>query len=575
MRKLVVLMLVFGFGLAMAGAEQWIGVNHVHNYTIQNPEPGIFPDAPNVFRPAVDTFKYDDNMPANAWAYSQGGSGWGVKFISPSDNVTLAGALVHFYDGWPSPGGTNALVKVYADDGTHGAPGTEIWASDTVTITMGQWNFIPIDEPIFGSNYYIFYVQVDSYPMCPGMSLDAFSNAPSHRMWTYTATDGFAEDQRVGEWLIRAVLDWSPQEHNAAPLYFATNMPMDTVPDINFYVRAMIKNLGTEDLLAGTPVRLHITGPNAYTYDDTMNTTVDLGQGQTQQMNFSPAWRIPSTTGAYQVQVWTEAADEQWPADDTIRFDLSVAEWIQYGDYTAGYWIYWGGPQRATQFDPADFELTYPVGVTRVRTQFYLHPDFPWPDSSFYFKIYGDDGSTMLYESDILEAPAGGPGPVISHDLDSMLIFPSGGFYVAVDPVSSTSHPSSFADDESDGHSFVGSPGAWQPPRDIGEYLISASACGNVGIGEGGPSVTEPTLSVVSYPNPVSDMVTVRWQVPSRQQVSVNLYDATGRLARNLYSASDGLEGSVTLDARSLAAGIYLVRLETRDGAATRKLVLE
>ncbi len=576
MRKTAVMLLVLMVGLVMAGSEMWIGQSPTVHYNIPNPEPGIFPDAPQVFRPAVDTFKYDDGMPASAWAWNVAGNGWGVKFISPSDNVTLAGALIHFYSSWPVPGGTRAMVKVFADDGANGTPGTEIWSSDTLTIIRGQFNYIPIDEAIIGSNYYIFYVQVDSNPMCPGLSIDAFNNAPSHRMWTYSPTDGFAEDSRRGEWLIRSVLDWSPQGTNATTQYFASNMPLDTTPDINLYIRGMIKNLGTDNLPAGTPVRLHITGPQSYTYDDTMTTSADLAQGQRQQMNFSPSWRVPSLAGAYRIQIWTEAAGEEFPADDTIAYDLSVAKWIEYANFNALNWLFWGGPERATKFDPAAFGLSYPVGLGRARHQFYYHPSYPWPDSSFKFKVYDGDGQTLLYESAEIEAAPGTPGPIVAIDFDSTLIFESGEFYVAVAPVHQSGHPSTCGDDTSESRSFNGTPGNWIPWT-LGEFFMSASVQGGVGISEGDIKyVTEPTLSVAGYPNPVSEFVTIKWNVPRRQQVEVNLYDATGRLARSLYSAHAGpLNGAVQMDARSMAAGIYLVRLETGDGCATRKLILQ
>jgi len=58
--------------------------------------------------------------------------------------------------------------------------------------------------------------------------------------------------------------------------------------------------------------------------------------------------------------------------------------------------------------------------------------------------------------------------------------------------------------------------------------------------------------------------------------VSVNLYDATGRTVRNLYTVDDRARvGTLTMDTKSLAAGIHLVRLETAKGSATRKLVID
>ena len=58
--------------------------------------------------------------------------------------------------------------------------------------------------------------------------------------------------------------------------------------------------------------------------------------------------------------------------------------------------------------------------------------------------------------------------------------------------------------------------------------------------------------------------------------ISVNLYDATGRQVRNLYAANEMARvGTITVDTKSLAAGIYLARLETAKGSATRKLVID
>jgi hypothetical protein len=571
MRKLVVLCLAVG--LALASGEQWIGRSQNSHYTISDPQPAVAPFSPMLFLDATDTLKYDDNMPSQSWYWFEGGNGWGMKFIPPSDNVTLAGAAM--YLGSNSPGGTQAAVRVYADDGVNGAPGTELF-SDTATITMGQLNYIPIDVPIVASNFYIFYVQVGDSANAPTFAADAGNNAPAHRKWRLAG--GFSEDRTQGDWMIRAVLDWTPQDTNASAVWFATNMTTDTLPNINFPVRAYIKNMGSSPLPIGTPVRLRITGPNSYEYQDTVATVAALNHGATALMNFTPVWHIPNEPGDYSIRVWTEAAGEMYPADDTITWDLSCAKWIEYFTDAKRYWISPNGPDKATLFDPADFGLQYPVGLQRVRAQFYLHPELPWSDSSFQFLIYGDDGATLLYESETLEAPAGQPGAYIAHTLDSILTIPSGTFYVAVASMTSNGRPTLFSDScMSIDHSYYGSGiGGWTQYAS-GEWFISAAAQGDAGVEEGFEAgLNSPSLRITNYPNPVTDQVTLKWQVPSSMPVSVNLYDATGRMVRNLLTASDRARvGTLKMDTKSLAAGIYLVRLETAKGAATRKLVID
>jgi hypothetical protein len=622
------------------------------------------------------------------------------------------------------------------------------------------------------SNFYIFYKQVGDNPNCPGLSIDAYNNAPSHRKWATDSAGSFSEDNTRGDWLIRAVLDWAPQDTNASVVWFGTNMPTETVPNINFSIRAWVKNMGSAPLPRGTPVRLAISGPGSYTYDDTATTLAVVNHGATSMVSFTPAWHIPDVAGVYNIKVWTEAAGEMWPADDTIAYDLNCVQWIQYHTEANLRWLTWAAPERAVKFNPADFSLDYPVGVSRVRAEFYEHDTIPWPDSSFTFKVYGDNGQTLLYQSETLEAIPGTPGPYVAADLDSMLVIDSGSFYVAVRPVSSTGHPSSCGDSSAGGHSFYGSPGSWRFWPDTshqGELFISAVAQGSVGLagshrrigrvedrryatpdrpvavrgnaglasrrrwtgrsgnlhcaivdrlaavhgnlglagseqgvvpcenhhyavldpspgvspfspallpnvadtlkydnglavggwcqdlagggwgvkfispadsvtlagalvhfyadwprpgdtlasfrvyaddGVGGapgtelyavdsfkitwgewnfvplapvcveeglePVLNSPSLRITSHPNPATDRVAIRWQVPRSMPVTVNLYDAAGRMVRSLLAADDGVEvGTLALKTKSLAAGIYLVRLETAKGSATCKLVID
>jgi hypothetical protein len=84
----------------------------------------------------------------------------------------------------------------------------------------------------------------------------------------------------------------------------------------------------------------------------------------------------------------------------------------------------------------------------------------------------------------------------------------------------------------------------------------------------------KPQLSVTSRPNPVGRFAAIEWQVGRAGRLRVTLYDATGRFLRVLHRDAIGGDSSFVLDARDFAAGIYLVRLETDVGCATRKLVL-
>ncbi|HTW90860.1 MAG TPA: T9SS type A sorting domain-containing protein [bacterium] len=578
MRKLVILCLAVG--LAMASSGQWIGHSPCASSPVRDPQPGIFPSTPTSSTPALfptsaDTLYYDDGTAAQSYYWFAKGNGWGMKFIRPSDNVTLTNAL--FYTS-AMGSSTKVIAKVYADDGAGGSPGT-LLATDSGNVTAGQWSAVPINIPIVASNFYIFYVQAVDSAGGLALGIDATNNAPQHRKWSIQS-GGFSEDhQAAGDWMIRAAISWTPQAKNAEAMRFATSVIDDTVPNINFTVRATIRNLGTDTLPVGTPVHLNVTGPSSYVFNESAATLAKLAHGGMAQINFSPAWHIPNVPGTYHIKVFTAAAGELFTTNDTMAWDLDCANWLEYVNESKMWWISADGPDKATQFDPAHFGLTYPLSVTRVRAEFYLHPQLPWSDSLFSFIIYGDDGATPLYTSDTLRAPAGTPGSPIALTLSPPVVISSGTFWVDVSSHDGTGHPTLESDSAARGtsqRSWYGSAGSWTQYTS-GEWFISAAA-GATGIEEKGldPSLTSPNLQITNYPNPVADHVTLRWQVPSSKPVSVNLYDASGRLVRNLYAAnSQSRVGTLNADTRSLPTGIYVVRLETAEGSATRKLVID
>jgi hypothetical protein len=77
------------------------------------------------------------------------------------------------------------------------------------------------------------------------------------------------------------------------------------------------------------------------------------------------------------------------------------------------------------------------------------------------------------------------------------------------------------------------------------------------------------------YPNPARDRVTVRYELSAAAEVSVRLHDAAGGgvLERTAAPGSEG-ENEVVLDARSLASGVYSVRIEAGSESKFVKLAI-
>ena len=78
---------------------------------------------------------------------------------------------------------------------------------------------------------------------------------------------------------------------------------------------------------------------------------------------------------------------------------------------------------------------------------------------------------------------------------------------------------------------------------------------------------------LVINPNPVvSGVATVRLSTPLSGPASLRIYDATGRC---IQSTTCILKSGMPLDLRSIAAGVYLVKVEAGDHTATQRLVVE
>ena len=87
-------------------------------------------------------------------------------------------------------------------------------------------------------------------------------------------------------------------------------------------------------------------------------------------------------------------------------------------------------------------------------------------------------------------------------------------------------------------------------------------------------------LALSVYPNPLLSTTSVRWAVPTAGRVSVRVYDAMGRVVRDLVGQNmEAGRYSATWDGRTangkrVAAGVYFCKLATPAGTRQQKLVV-
>jgi hypothetical protein len=92
--------------------------------------------------------------------------------------------------------------------------------------------------------------------------------------------------------------------------------------------------------------------------------------------------------------------------------------------------------------------------------------------------------------------------------------------------------------------------------------------------------ILQRTPSLVAFPNPCNPATEVRFTTSAPGRAELAIYDARGARVRSLLAASlvagphairwDGRDASGAV----VASGIYIARLSTADGVATRKLTV-
>jgi hypothetical protein len=96
----------------------------------------------------------------------------------------------------------------------------------------------------------------------------------------------------------------------------------------------------------------------------------------------------------------------------------------------------------------------------------------------------------------------------------------------------------------------------------------------NVGILETGNAGLRTAASVTVGPNPFADRVTIRFAAPVAGNVTVDAFDPTGRRVETVHSGALGTGRAVHWSPRELPAGVYLLRVRTKDNTAYHRVTL-
>jgi hypothetical protein len=109
----------------------------------------------------------------------------------------------------------------------------------------------------------------------------------------------------------------------------------------------------------------------------------------------------------------------------------------------------------------------------------------------------------------------------------------------------------------------------WQYDESDGIFSITST-----GIEERSP-LSAIRFSLKTYPNPSKTLTAIRYSLPTESKVSLQLYNISGRLVKTLVNESkkSGIY-NITLNTKTLSAGVYFLSLETEEKRIFERLVV-
>ncbi|UCG43980.1 MAG: T9SS type A sorting domain-containing protein [candidate division WOR-3 bacterium] len=260
-------------------------------------------------------------------------------------------------------------------------------------------------------------------------------------------------------------------------------------------------------------------------YDTTVG-VLSHGPGTTLYVPF-PSWSAHVTPGQYAVSCSTQLAGETYPANDSALSSVTVVRRV-HDVGAAAILAPTGSPDSGTAIVPQAVVTNYGA--------------FP---EDFVVHFWVDGG----YTDAVVETLAVGQTDTVS--FRSWVAHPVGTLAVRCS---------------------TALPGDVDPSNNLVVDTVRVQPL--VGISEQGMPLTLRLASV--RPNPTSGPTLVRFGVPERARVRLELFDATGRRTAELVSRllAAGWH-TARIDALKLPAGVYWLRLATQEGIETRKVQVQ
>jgi hypothetical protein len=283
------------------------------------------------------------------------------------------------------------------------------------------------------------------------------------------------------------------------------------------------------------------------------------------------------------VTAWATVDDDYDPSNDTTSKTCECTYEILYDDGNQDIWGYVSSNfydnAFAVRFTPV---LEPPFAIERARVYVY--------DNSLFALTVNAD--TLGLPGKILAGPDTLSATVYpgwaEHDFDNLIVEDSADFWVLFHWMSYSPYSPYVGWDGTDPIDMR-SYWYWAEPSDSGwhawttaDFMIRATVAPYVLVEEDGPGDVRPHRFFLSQarPNPLQGPAWIEYGVPACGEVRLMLYDASGRLVRELVSSiqESGIHRVLwdlrDRNGRRVSGGVYFSRIETDGRTKTRKLVV-
>jgi hypothetical protein len=516
-----------------------------------------------------------------------GSNGW-TKFSG-------GGMLAADFPSIPSPGLPNDIICPFTSDlyFDASAPSRSYYWSNNIDSCIIAWNnvqaWLPASQggPAGSHTFEIILTAADS-------NITFQIGPQSGVFYTSTATVGI--ENNTGQIGLQVMFNQLPaantaylfdypdevtyQVHDLASAYSMNegSRGMFAITDSEVEIRCAIQNTGNQEE-TDCPITasvLNSGGQVQWTESQNLGT---MAAGELREITFGTNW-TPSQQGTYRVRIETDLSGDMNPGNDRMDCELGVVTLpgeLKYDDGTSEYAWGWAGGNGGigTRYVPP----AYPIELNQI--------SFYYSGTTFIdheLQVVDDDGGSgapgsLLFSETVQPAIAMGWN---YYTIDPPLIIEDGAFYLGlIQTLESNSFAMDTTSTDPQSRQTWEFTGVWAPFRYEAtyEYMIRCNIDYSTNVDPLAKPVTTYRL-LENYPNPFNPATTIRYSMTQPGQVTLKIFDITGRLVNTLINAQmpqgihriswDGRDASGS----AVATGVYFYTIETPDMSKTAKMIL-